>query len=106
MKKYKFKGKEMLEDITHTAVEGVCAAACLGGFVGLEYINQKFLDGAMPNQLPGDTLLLSKEAAFWGAQYFCAFGTLIGGISTAYNSAAIPLKLASGKYFSGQVGSK
>ncbi|MBS3087664.1 hypothetical protein J4226_03645 [Candidatus Pacearchaeota archaeon] len=101
MKKYSFKGGEILEDLVSGVRHGIGSAGCGLSFLGMEYINQNFLDGAMPSSLPGDTLILSKEFASWAVSYGCAIGSLVNGAMCVYDFASVPLKLVSGKYFKG-----
>jgi hypothetical protein len=99
MKGYKFKGVEMLEDVVDGVKHGVLAAGCTLSFFGLEYINQKFLDGAMQSSLSGDTLFLSKEFAFWATSYGCVAGSVVNAGMSVYDFVSVPLKLVGGKYF-------
>lgn len=89
----------MLDDIADAVETGVFSVGAGLSFFGLEYINQKFLNGSIPSSLSEETLIFSKEFAYFGFQYLCAFGAVAGGIGTLYKSGVIPLKLVCGEYF-------
>ena len=97
--KYKFDGIGLLEDIVESGKAGIHTAGFALSYLGLEYINEKFLGNSMQVPLPGDTPIFSSEFGLYAAQLSCVLGTGIEGIRFAYNGVKVPVKLVVGKYF-------
>ncbi len=100
--RYKFKGTELLEDIIKTGKNGITTTGFTLSFLGLEYINENYFNNSLQITPPNNTLVFSSEflsyAGFYTAECICLAGTLVEGISFAYNVVKVPIKLTTGKY--------
>ncbi len=95
----KLEGRELLEDILASGKSAVLGASCALAFVGLQYLNDRSVQIPMPT---GKTLLFSREMAFAGVSLGYMLGTIYGGVSCAYYTLKVPLKLVTSGYFERQ----
>jgi hypothetical protein len=97
--KYKLNTSGLLEDVVNTGKAGIHTAGFALSFLGLEYINEKFLSNSIQIPPSGDTQIFSSEFGFYAAQFTCFLGTGVEGIRCAYNTVKVPVKLVAGRYF-------
>src|SRR3989344_5803981 len=95
--RYKIYGEGLLEDLVKTGKAGINTAGFALSFLGLEYLNEKYLGNSMP--ISPENSSSPAEFVISAAQIVCFFGTSIEGVKCAYNTFKIPFKLVSGKNY-------
>lgn len=96
--KYKFKTSEFFDDIGKTS-KAISRSVTYGlCFLGLEYVNEKFLGSSM-HVFKKDTPLFSSEVAFAFTQCLLLIGTAFEAIDFSYNAIRTPGKFLTGQYF-------